>query len=128
MDMLIWADLVVIGFAFGVLSVMLVYAIAGWQIKRKERIQAGWKEEFREGLEAAIEELPVTYAKSSGESFKAGQPVYMSADGSTAVELTDTTRFIGRAIEDSVPIPDDQYGRHTVIVKHVPERDMEERT
>ena len=50
---------VLIGFVFGALFVMLALAIAGWRLKRKERIRAGWKEEFREGLESAIEGLPI---------------------------------------------------------------------
>ena len=34
---------VLIAFVFGALTVMLAYVIAGWKIKRKERIQAGHK-------------------------------------------------------------------------------------
>ncbi len=72
------AELVAIGFAFGVLAVMLMFPIARWKLKRKQRIQAGWKEEFREGLEAAIEDLPVTYCKVvAREPLKVGQAVYM---------------------------------------------------
>lgn len=96
----------------GVVGLAIGWTIAVWMIRRKARIQAGWKEEFREGLESAIEDLPVPCVMVSGDSFKVGQAVYVPADG----EVEKTPQFIGKAIEDSVPIPGHPDGHHTVKV------------
>lgn len=112
----------VAGFLIGAFAVVSCGypALLVW---RNCRAWRAWKEDYREGLESAIEELPAEIVYTGGvfrfissSKIKQRDQVAWTPSRKVRVAVPDDLIVLGRATEDSVPIPDDPDGLHEVTV------------